>query len=292
MPLPDLQEPLSLLERKDFGTAVEVLEEKVSALPAHLGAHVLLAHAHEAQEHWEDALEAWANAHFLMPNSPIAKAGKKRVLQRMDGITGDGEHPPIPEAPAALSPGLTESPSEPETEAPSSDEVGDSSSEDDFGLAQLRRQAEREARQGGARPGLADEPPTPPSPDEPTEESSSTPEEQIEHLDEGEEADDLDRLIDKLQSARIDPDPEAEMSAPPPTPEDSDDPSAGDEEEHDPADEVVSETLAKIHEGQNDYEKAAHIYAQLAEQEPERADEFRAKAAEMREKTDGADEDT
>jgi len=292
MPLPDLQGPLALLEQKDFDTAVEVLEQKVSALPAHLGAHVLLAHAYEAQERWGDALEAWANAHFLMPNSPIAKAGKKRALRRMDGITGDGEHSPIPEAPAALSPGVTESPSEPEAEESPSDEAEDSSSEDEFGLAQLRRQAEREARQGGARPGLADEPPTPPSPDEPTEESSSTtPEEQIEHLDEGEEPDDLDRLIDKLQSARIDPDPGAEMSAPPPAPEDSGERSAEDDE-HDPTEEVVSETLAKIHEGQNDYEKAAHIYAQLAEQEPGRAEEFRAKAAEMREKADGSENDT
>ena len=289
MPLPDLQEPLTLLERKDFDAAVEELEQKVSALPAHLGAQVLLAHAYEAQKRWENALEAWANAHFLMPNSPIAKAGKRRVLRRMDGITGDDESL-FAEMPPPLSPTPTET--SPADDAEGSPEETDDASEDDFGLAQLRRQAEREARQGGARPGLADEPPTPPSPDEPSEESSSTPEEQIEHLDDGEEPDDLDRLINKLQSARIDPDPEAEMSTPPPTPEDSDDPSAGDEEEHDPAEEVVSETLAKIHEGQNDYEKAAHIYAQLAEQEPGRADEFRAKAAEMREKADGADEDS
>jgi len=291
MPLPDLQEPLSLLERKNFDGAVEVLEQKVDALPAHVGAQVLLAHAYEAQERWEEALGTWANAHFLMPNSPIAKAGKRRVLRRMDGITGDEEPSSTAVAPGPLSLNLTEFPSEDEAEETPSDEADNPPPENDFGLAQLRQQAEREARRGGARPGLADDPPEPPSADEPTEGPSSTPAEQIDHLDDGEEPDDLDRLINKLQSAQIDPDPGAEMSAPPPAPEDSDAPSA-EEGEHDPTEEVVSETLAKIHEGQNDYERAAHIYAQLAEQEPDRADEFQEKAAEMREKADGSEKDT
>jgi hypothetical protein len=53
---------------------------------------------------------------------------------------------------------------------------------------------------------------------------------------------------------------------------------------------VVSETLARIHEGQDDYEKAAYIYAQLAEQEPHRADEFRQKAREMKRKADAGND--
>jgi tetratricopeptide (TPR) repeat protein len=289
MPLPDLQEPLTLLEQKDVDAAVEVLERKATALPAHLGAHVLLACAYEAQKRWNRALEAWATAQFLMPNSPIAEAGKRRVLRRMDGIEDDDERssvaealPPLP-APTASTSGA---PSESEAGAPpESDEEESSSPDDDFGLAQLRQQAEREARQGGARPGLADDPESPsahPSP----KESSSPPEEQVEHLDEEDGDDDLDDLIDKLQSAQIDPGPDAETETPPPVPDDPEERST----DEPPGEEVVSETLAKIHEGQNDYERAAHIYAQLAEQEPDRADEFRQKAAEMREKADGLDE--
>ncbi|PSQ77227.1 MAG: hypothetical protein BRD33_02405, partial [Bacteroidetes bacterium QH_6_63_17] len=103
MSLPDLQEPLALLEQKNYDEAVDVLEQKVAALPAHLGAHVLLAYAHEGREQWEEALESWEEVHVLLPNSPIASAGKQRVLRRMDGIDDEVEaprpsevHPPRP----------------------------------------------------------------------------------------------------------------------------------------------------------------------------------------------------
>jgi tetratricopeptide (TPR) repeat protein len=292
MSLPELQEPLALLEQKDFGTAVDVLERKVTVLPAHLGAHVLLAYAYEAQQRWDQALEAWKNAHFLMPNSPIAEEGKRRVLRRMDGIEGDGDPSPLVDFPEfdPSPPGPTEttSESEPDEEEPADAESSSANEEeptdDDFGLAELRRQAEREARQGGARPGLSDPPPSADQPASPEKETPPTPEEQVEQLDEGDETDDLDRLIDDLKSARIDPDPDAEAGAPPPDPHDVD--------EDDHTEKVVSETLARIHEGQNDFQRAAQIYAQLAEQEPDRTDEFREKATEMREKADGTGEDS
>jgi len=281
MALPDLQKPLALLDQEHFDEAVDVLEQKVAALPAHLGARTLLAYAHEGREQWEEALKSWEEVHVLLPNSPVASAGKQRVLRRMDGIDDRAEAPrptePPPIRPAdpasrraaagedeneAEEPGddAVETGRDQETEDTDSD--GSSSTADD-GLAELRRQAEREARQGGARPGLADEP-------------SSTPEEQVEQIEE-ESSDDLSHLIDKLKSARIDPDPDAEAEPPPDDP-----PPTGDTEE------VVSETLARIHEGQDDYEKAAHIYAQLAEQEPHRADEFRQKAQDMKRKADAS----
>ncbi len=59
----------------------------------------------------------------------------------------------------------------------------------------------------------------------------------------------------------------------------------------DDTEDIVSETLARIHEGQDDYQEAARIYAALAEQEPDRADEFQEKADEMRRKADEAGED-
>ncbi len=283
MSLPDLQHPLALLEQKDVDTAIDVLEQKVTALPAHLGAHVLLAYAFEAQQRWDKALESWENARFLMPNSPIAEAGKRRVLRRMDGIETDAG-PLGPDAPSAT--GSTR----PEETAPSASSEDDDaeadpnreeeSSAEDSGLAQLRQQAEREARQGGARPGLTDEPLSTDSPP-PPEAPSSTPEEQVEQFEDEDGSNDLDRLIDKLQSARIDPDPDAEADAPPP-----------ESDPDDETEEVVSETLARIHEGQEDYQKAAHIYEKLANQEPDRAAEFQEKADEVRAKADELDDNT
>jgi tetratricopeptide (TPR) repeat protein len=286
MSLPDLQEPLALLEQKNYDEAVDVLVQKVAALPAHLGAHVLLAYAHEGREQWEEALESWEEVHFLLPNSPIASAGKQRVLRRMDGIDDEAEaprpsevHPPRPADAAPYSSATDEGETDEleedveedtvETDqARESEDTGpdEPSSAADDELAELRRQAEQEARQGGARPGLADKP-------------SSTPEEQVEQFEEEESSDDLNQLIDKLESARIEPDPDAEEEAPPVDPPPDDD-----------TEEVVSETLARIHEGQDDYEKAAHIYAQLAEQEPHRADEFQQKAQEMERKADANDD--
>ena len=295
MSLSGLQEPLDLLEQKDYTAAIEALERTVAALPAHLGAHVLLAHAYEAQQRWGRALEAWAEVQFLMPNSPIAEAGKRRVLRRIDGIK-DGDEPlPLagfPDADAEpADPMAADAPpeEEPQERDPEDEDDGSSSTEGASGLTELRRQAEQEARQGGARPGLADDDSSADPPSSPEE--SATPEEQVEQFEDEGDADDLDRLIDKLQSARIDTEPDAAADAPPPSSEETgtEAPDEDDSDEDDPG-EVVSETLARIHEGQGDYEKAAYIYAQLAEQEPDQAEEFREKAAEMREKANDMDE--
>jgi tetratricopeptide (TPR) repeat protein len=259
MSLPDLTSPLSHLEAKNLDAAVEALEHKVEALPMHLGAHVLLAYAYEAQRRWDAALASWTHAQVLLPNSPLAAAGKQRVLRHLNGREEAGHDAAPPAQPPRLSPNL-----------PALDAGPDATTDDDD-LAALRRQADHEARQGGARPGLAGTP----APDAP----SPTPEEQVERLTD-DDTDDLDHLIHQLQSARIDPEPEApdqsrtEPPTAPPTPPPDD------------TDEVVSETLARIHAGQHDYPKAARIYEQLAEQNPERAAEFRDKAAAMRDKAD------
>lgn len=260
MSLADLTSPLSHLEAKNLDAAVEALEHKVEALPMHLGAHVLLAYAYEAQQRWDEALASWTHAQVLLPNSPLAAAGKQRVLRHLNGHEG-AEHDAAP--PPRLSPNLPVLGTGPDAAA----------DEDD--LAALRRQADHEARQGGARPGLAGAS-GPPTPDD----LSPTPEEQVERLTDDDDTDDLDHLIDQLQSARIDPEPEAPDQSP------SEPPTAPSTPPPDDTDEVVSETLARIHAGQQDYPKAARIYEQLAEQDPERAAEFRDKAAEMRDKAD------
>lgn len=80
-------------------------------------------------------------------------------------------------------------------------------------------------------------------------------------------AGDLDSLIEQLERApRIRPD----------TPVDEE------EDEEGGGGEVVSETLARIYETQQQYAAAARAYALLAEQHPARAEEFEQRAAEMR----------
>ena len=284
MSLSDLQEPLALLEQEDYGAAIAMLEDTVAALPAHLGAHVLLAHAYESRERWEEALQSWAEARLLMPNSPIAETGTQRVLRRLEERDGDSFTfafpPPLtPQSPSDTDadPGSDESP-------PTDEQGDDAPTDEDAGLAQLRRQAEREAQQGGARPDLSDSS-SASDLSSSSDASPPTPEEQIEQLESN--ADDLDHLIDELQSARIDPEPDAESDAPPAEPNETDDAEDTDDEEE----EIVSETLARIHEGQGDYREAARIYATLAEQEPDRAGEFQEKADQMREKADDTDGD-
>ncbi|WP_263785726.1 tetratricopeptide repeat protein [Salinibacter grassmerensis] len=284
MSVPDLQEPLALLEQKDYDAAIAMLSDKVAALPAHPGAHVLLAHAYETQKRWEEALQAWAEARFLMPNSPIAEAGAQRVLRRLEDHNETSFTFAFP--PSLRSPSNADADTDAGDVTSPTDEPEDTPDDEDAGLAQLRRQAEREARQGGARPGLSDAPPSSDLPSSP-DEDPPTPEEQVEELEDEGDAGDLDHLINELQSARIEPEAEPEAEAPPPEADDEAEMAAEDDDTED----IVSETLARIHEGQDDYREAARIYATLAEQEPDRADEFQEKADEMRLKADESDEE-
>ena len=89
-------------------------------------------------------------------------------------------------------------------------------------------------------------------------------------------ADDLDSLIRELEDApRIRPDPNF-------VGEDKD-------EGFDDgiADDMVSETLARIYVAQGQFGEAASVYKKLAEQHPEQAKEFRQKAADVRTRVGG-----
>src|SRR5690606_31779782 len=82
-------------------------------------------------------------------------------------------------------------------------------------------------------------------------------------------ADELDTLISQLEDApRIRPDPTFQG------------PDVSFDEEI--ADDMVSETLARIYAAQRQYAEAAVVYEKLAQQRPEQADEIRRRAAEMR----------
>ncbi len=86
---------------------------------------------------------------------------------------------------------------------------------------------------------------------------------------------DLNSLIERLEGARIQPEPEFGGA----------DPSEGaDAYDEDNEDEVVSETLARIYAAQKEYRAAVETYHRLAEQHPDRAEEFQRKAREMEER--------
>jgi regulator of sirC expression with transglutaminase-like and TPR domain len=53
---------------------------------------------------------------------------------------------------------------------------------------------------------------------------------------------------------------------------------------------MVSETLARIYIAQQQYTEAARVYVRLAHQDPDRADEYRERAAELREQARDADQ--
>ncbi|MFB6247647.1 MAG: hypothetical protein ABEL97_03670 [Salinibacter sp.] len=275
MAVPDLKDAIEYLQREDLEAAIASLERKVEELPAYLTAHVLLARAYEADHQWRKALTCWENVCFLMPNSPVGREGKARTLRRLNREPNAQEDAapaaePAPPGDEEASPAPDPTP---DADAPSDTgpggEAAEASSPPPDELAQLRKQADAEARSGGARPGLADRPPSAASKDD-----EPGPEERVDQL---EDEDDLDHLIKKLESAHIEPTPDAE--APPPDLDNE-------------ADDLVSETLARIHEAQNQYRRAARIYVRLASQEPDRTREHLEKAARMRRKADSASSDT
>ena len=274
MAVPDLQDALDCLQQKDVDGAISSLEAKIDELPAHLTAHVLLARAYETKRQWARALSCWENVHFLMPNSPVAREGKQRVLEHMNepDDTADDE-------PADVQDQTSSEPSEQSTTGtedptdsgavdggeipPSPDAAGPSN------LDELRQQADDAAQKRRARTSRSEAPGGPsPAENASNGESGARPADASET---GAESD-LDHLIDELESARIEPDPDLDEVDPPDLSNDVDD--------------LVSETLARIHEAQDQYREAAQIYVKLASQEPEQARSYLERAAEMREKAE------
>ena len=127
-------------------------------------------------------------------------------------------------------------------------------------LEKLRQSAEREARQGGARPGLRQQ----------LQNQSAAEETPSSKTDDT--IGDLDQLIQDLESARIQPRPDLdELPAP---------------DLEDNVEDLVSETLARIYAAQSQYREAARIYVKLASQEPANARNHLENAADMRKKAE------
>lgn len=81
---------------------------------------------------------------------------------------------------------------------------------------------------------------------------------------------DLNRLIEELESARIVPNPDI--------------PVVSDDELETEVNDVVTETLARIYENQQYFSEAILVYEKLAEQHPDRSEEFRDRATHLRDR--------
>lgn len=244
----DIQHMLGLLEDSQSSDVIAALEPMVEDEPAHLAARVLLAQAYEAQARWNDALEAWQQARFFLPNSPVIAAGIQRVLEQQEAQPlAPATPPPMPtDEPAEDAPEPAEAPASTEEEAPA-DESTEAPSEPEQPSPRLS-QMPRELQQLANQPG--------PAPDDSVGE--------------------LDRLIQELESARIEPDPDLDSIPEPDLDDDIED--------------MVSETLARIYTSQEQYGEAARVYVKLASQDPDRAEEHLEKAAELRARAEEQEE--
>ncbi|MCH8031850.1 MAG: hypothetical protein IIB09_08575, partial [Bacteroidetes bacterium] len=99
-PVAEIQRSALLLADGKSAEAVRRLEALSAAVPAYATSQVLLAKAYEAEQRWEDALEAWHRAHFLAPGSPLIQRERRRLLEAKARATEAELLPGVPsEAP-------------------------------------------------------------------------------------------------------------------------------------------------------------------------------------------------
>ena len=316
-PVYDIQPPLELLKKGKAAEAIPMLEFISRQMPSHVSCHVLLAQAYAEEERWQEALSSWQNASFLMPNSPAIRKGFRDVLHILSRQT-------IKLIATAPEPEPEIEPSE-DTEIRDAllDELigGDSAMdvlENDLEASVESRRStdidfdELNAGEPEADPEESDteesdtEEPDAEEPDtvesdltakelEPEEDAADetvtkpgyTPKNifaskvppPLAHLATDPEsiAEDLelDELIHELETARIVPRPEHEIIEAPVLEADIDD--------------MVSETLARIYEGQKQFGEAARVYEKLAAMQPDRASHFKQRATELRARAEGPD---
>ena len=93
----DIQKAARFLAEGRAQEAATVLEHLARTFPAYVTAHVLLAKAYETTGREADALNAWHQAYFLMPGSPLIVRQRTRLIQRVTTA-------PAPEAAAPAAP--------------------------------------------------------------------------------------------------------------------------------------------------------------------------------------------
>lgn len=233
--------------------AIPLLEELIQRLPVYVTPHVLLAWAYESKEEWNKATETWQRAYFLMPNSAAVREGMQRAMKTV------AEQPSrvssSPSAALEFELPSPQAPAPPETPPPAPSEDDSEPPEDQDALSDSLPRPQRPSR--------------PHSPNDLLTDITDTP---LESTRGAAEFEDLDRLIDDLEAARIQPQPDLD---------DIPEPDLDNQIE-----DVVSETLAQIYVGQEQFGEAARVYTKLAEQDPSRAEEFLKKAEEMRQRAE------
>ena len=323
-PIFDIKKLIEFLREGQAEKAIPHLEEITRKLPAHVAAHALLAQAYTIEKLYEKAKSAWQNALFLMPNSPSIQKGFKRVLNELASQQKLKEtlfNPDTLDQKDQLQVDQPISFPDPETETNNLQEqspadqnvqpeetdgapallVNPSShhSIDPEEIKQIlpdtipltdtsqEEQTEQEPLAGAEETIAYPELPVISIPTvSPTisESKNGNPlpvppilSTYVQNLKEWKDDEELDHLIEELESARIVPKPEHEHIEAPALDTDIED--------------MVSETLARIYEGQNQLLKAAEMYDKLAVANPSKAESFIARAKELRSKrTDESDE--
>ena len=369
-PVAEIQRSARLLADGKAAEALRRLEALSAAVPAYATSQVLLAKAYEAEQRWEDALEAWHRAHFLAPGSPLVQRERRRLLEAKARAAEAASPPELPPEP------LPERAEDRGAEEVDGEEAGEPGKQDEVAANEIAEPVEvrpetmpdevllNEPLHDVGEPSdseeLAEVVPEEAVPEEAVPEvfvDDSTPvsdalgtetAEPIAGAPDGEAAwwkasgefrgeadaegadtgwavvsetetartegavveaqiaapideplpdarteaegvadthgvradpavaDDLDSLIRELEDApRIRPDPNF-------VGEDKDE---GFDDEI--ADDMVSETLARIYVAQGQFGEAASVYEKLADQHPEQAKEFRKKAADVRARVGG-----
>ena len=230
------------------------------------------------------------------PSADPAVSSASEALSELDPVRheADAETAPPPDAPSSdesasapddsVPPGLKQLRQQADAEArgggargslpDDATATGDPDADSLSDLEQLRRQADAEAQRGGTRGGPR-----------PSSDAADDPSASPSDLDA--DFDDLDRLIEELESARITPAPDPQDAPAPDVPEpDAMEPPAA--EETDDADDLVSETLARIYASQGKYREAMRAYIKLAAQKPDQMRPLLEKAAAMREEAEMA----
>ncbi len=242
-PVFDIQSPLELIKKGKAAEAIPMLEFISKQMPSHVSCHVLLAQAYAEEERWQEALSSWQNASFLMPNSPAIRKGFREVLNILSRQT-------IKLIATAPEPVIEDIEPDNASELDTSDiETGDA-------LDVEPENSEVEKKGDYTPKNIFSRSIPPPLAHLAPDESAI-----------GEDVE-LDDLIHELESARIVPKPEHEIIETPVLEADIDD--------------MVSETLARIYEGQKQYDEAARVYEKLAVMQPDRASDFEKRASELR----------
>ncbi len=265
---------LSLIEEGHLREGMDILTRITEQSPRYAAAQVALARVISEVGSAEEALRGWIRAEELAPFSQVVRSGvataARNLFVESDVNGADHERADVGHEAGAR-------------EAETTEAISRSGSDDPMLIVPVASfQGWDDNDDSGApvwheHPDTVDESDAPPvdevSPEWDTSfrgdagDGSSAPDIDL-SMDTDSDDIELDRLIGELESARIVPSPDPDAVPAPDLSSDIED--------------VVSETLARIYATQKQFGEAARVYERLALENPDRAEEFRSKASEMR----------